>query len=418
MPSKIFRKNTTCSNCNTEIANANFCHNCGQANTHKVAPVKELVNELISEFWTFDSKFFKSFVPLLRKPGLLTNHYLAGKRNTYIFPLRIYILSTVLFFLLLAISNKFKHTVKNQDEIPMTIDSLQIFVEEEFPEMDSIKRDQILNFFTDNFYIISNKNFSSEYKSRSHVKKMIEDFKLNLSDSVKQKFINYYKFETYSVDDVERDANDTIGFTAKKDFSESIELYKKSNSDSVVEKFKNKLLNTYSVNLNYTYDTSLIKTKKKKNGLKINSNDSSFEKFFKDKYLTLGKTDTERETNFWKEVNSQFPKVMFLVMPLFALILKLLYVRRKILYINHLIFSLHVHSILFIYILIALVWSKWYIITSIVFAILFHLYFALRNVYGQSFWKIFLKLLILIFTYIFVLSFAFVGLLLAAIWLA
>jgi hypothetical protein len=55
----------------------------------------------------------------------------------------------------------------------------------------------------------------------------------------------------------------------------------------------------------------------------------------------------ERGTNlqlFVKTLISNLPYMMFCCIPLFALVLKLLYVRRKVLYIDHLIYALHIHS--------------------------------------------------------------------------
>src|SRR5205823_14910540 len=55
----------------------------------------------------------------------------------------------------------------------------------------------------------------------------------------------------------------------------------------------------------------------------------------------------ERGTNlqlFVKTLISNLPYMMLCCIPLFALVLKLLYVRRKIFYIDHLIYALHIHS--------------------------------------------------------------------------
>ena len=46
------------------------------------------------------------------------------------------------------------------------------------------------------------------------------------------------------------------------------------------------------------------------------------------------------------------PKVIFLLMPVFALLLKLLYVRSKSLYIKHLVFSFYFHSFVFFILLV------------------------------------------------------------------
>jgi hypothetical protein len=55
----------------------------------------------------------------------------------------------------------------------------------------------------------------------------------------------------------------------------------------------------------------------------------------------------ERGTNlqlFVKTLISNLPYMMLCCIPLFALVLKLLYVRRKVFYIDHLIYALHIHS--------------------------------------------------------------------------
>ncbi len=90
---------------------------------------------------------------------------------------------------------------------------------------------------------------------------------------------------------------------------------------------------------------------------------------------------------------------MFLILPIFALILKVLYIRKKIYYINHLIFSLHAHTILFLYLLFAILFPKWYVITPVVFGIWVHLFFSMRNVYKQSRFMTMLKLNSLLFLY-------------------
>lgn len=54
---------------------------------------------------------------------------------------------------------------------------------------------------------------------------------------------------------------------------------------------------------------------------------------------------------FWKRFWSNMPKVLFFLIPVFALLLKLLYLLRKRYYSEHLIFTLHYHSALFLYLL-------------------------------------------------------------------
>jgi len=89
----------------------------------------------------------------------------------------------------------------------------------------------------------------------------------------------------------------------------------------------------------------------------------------------------------------------FLLLPIFALILKLFYIRRNQLYIRHLIFSIHLHSYLFfILIIIAvlkLIFDSGLSGISGILLLTFPIYFilALRKFYGQTFGKIILKFL-------------------------
>lgn len=54
----------------------------------------------MSDYFTFDSKIFKSYFPLIFKPGFLTIEYLQGKRTKYIPPLRMYIFVSIVLFII------------------------------------------------------------------------------------------------------------------------------------------------------------------------------------------------------------------------------------------------------------------------------------------------------------------------------
>lgn len=56
--------------------------------------------EAFSDFFHFDSRFFKSFIPFFFKPGFLTREYLAGRRVRYIHPLRLYFFVSIVMLLL------------------------------------------------------------------------------------------------------------------------------------------------------------------------------------------------------------------------------------------------------------------------------------------------------------------------------
>jgi hypothetical protein len=48
----------------------------------------------------FDSKFFKTLIPLITKPGFLVNEYNNGKRNKYLTPVKLYFFLSFLYFFL------------------------------------------------------------------------------------------------------------------------------------------------------------------------------------------------------------------------------------------------------------------------------------------------------------------------------
>jgi len=90
--------------------------------------------------------------------------------------------------------------------------------------------------------------------------------------------------------------------------------------------------------------------------------------------------------------------VLMLMMPFLALILKLLYIRHDYYYVEHLIFSFHVHSFAFILftgicIFMNLVFFHPLIVFFGLFLIFIYLYNAIRRVYQQNRWKTVLKLL-------------------------
>ncbi len=89
----------------------------------------------------------------------------------------------------------------------------------------------------------------------------------------------------------------------------------------------------------------------------------------------------------------------FILLPLFALILKLFYVRRKKLYIQHLIFSIHLHSFLFMilipFTLLRLIFDSVPEFVNLILLGSFPVYllFALHNFFGQKWPKVVMKFL-------------------------
>jgi hypothetical protein len=60
--------------------------------------MRQLAGHYVEDFLSLDSRLLRSLVPLLMRPGALTREYLDGRRNSFIRPLRLYLLTSLIFF--------------------------------------------------------------------------------------------------------------------------------------------------------------------------------------------------------------------------------------------------------------------------------------------------------------------------------
>ena len=84
------------------------------------------------------------------------------------------------------------------------------------------------------------------------------------------------------------------------------------------------------------------------------------------------------------------PTLMFILLPVFAGVLKLLYIRNHRYYAEHFVFLLHVHSFVFILATIMLLLESWagaWLEVVLGVWILIYIYLAMKKVYGQG-WRI------------------------------
>jgi hypothetical protein len=93
----------SCLNCNHDLeATYRFCPSCGQETRDTERSLGDFLHHFAKDYFTFDSKIIKSFKPLVFNPGFLTREFFAGKRATYIPPLRMYLFVSIMFFLILS----------------------------------------------------------------------------------------------------------------------------------------------------------------------------------------------------------------------------------------------------------------------------------------------------------------------------
>lgn len=67
-------------------------------------PFRDLAGEAMESFLSFDARILRTLWPLIRRPGLLTMEFMAGRRARYVHPFKLYFAFSVLLFLGLALS--------------------------------------------------------------------------------------------------------------------------------------------------------------------------------------------------------------------------------------------------------------------------------------------------------------------------
>jgi len=87
-----------CKNCDNDLKNI-YCSVCGQK-SGEFLTIKEIVKDFFDNILSLDSKAFITLKLLILKPGLLTLEYWNGKKAKYLEPFRLYLLLSVLYFLL------------------------------------------------------------------------------------------------------------------------------------------------------------------------------------------------------------------------------------------------------------------------------------------------------------------------------
>lgn len=325
------RKERNCLNCNIAVK-GRFCHRCGQENIEPKETVWHLVSHFFQDITHFDGKFFSSLKYLITKPGFLSSQYMVGRRASYINPIRMYVFTSAIFFLI------FFSVFKIDSKSVVTTDmNGKTFAQIE--TMDSLAFDA----FTKN---------------------------VNKEDNKKAIAMTRAEFKKYF------DSSANLG-----NFQFTPSHY----------------------NTKAEYDSLLQSGKKKHNWFErqlVYKNIEINEKF-KGHRKEIG-------TAFSEILLHSLPQMLFILLPLFALLLKLIYIRHKnYYYVNHGIFSIHFYIFSFIVMLFIFGISKlnsslhWGIITFIEvvlgFGIYFYLYKAMRNFYKQGRGKTIIKFLILCF---------------------
>lgn len=98
MAKKKKTKHTECQNDHTKLV-GDYCHTCGQRADEPRRIVIGLVQDFLVDTLAIDGKLARTIWLLLSRPGRLARRYLDGKRVRYSPPFRLYLFTSVFFFI-------------------------------------------------------------------------------------------------------------------------------------------------------------------------------------------------------------------------------------------------------------------------------------------------------------------------------
>ena len=125
-----------------------YCHRCGQYALDPEQPFWKYFKQYFENVYQFDSKVWQTLWLLFRRPGLLTLEFNAGKINSYVHPLRLFMFISALFFLAVAffIPEADKALNASQRELSVLRDPrvLQSLQNEFVEDVDALNRDTVI----------------------------------------------------------------------------------------------------------------------------------------------------------------------------------------------------------------------------------------------------------------------------------
>ncbi|MGH8092178.1 MAG: DUF3667 domain-containing protein [Chthoniobacterales bacterium] len=99
---------THCENCGAALTGP-YCAQCGQPGIDYQRAFGSLLADAADAFFNLDERFLKTFWLLLLKPWRLTTEFNEGKRARHVHPLRVYLIASVIFFLVINFLSRDTH---------------------------------------------------------------------------------------------------------------------------------------------------------------------------------------------------------------------------------------------------------------------------------------------------------------------
>lgn len=96
-----YKRPDHCLNCNHPLdAHTHYCPGCGQKALPDHLTLKYFIHEFLNNYFSFDSKFFKTVKYLIIRPSFLSIEFIEGRRIKYINPIQLFVFTSFLYFLI------------------------------------------------------------------------------------------------------------------------------------------------------------------------------------------------------------------------------------------------------------------------------------------------------------------------------
>ncbi|HVK05503.1 MAG TPA: DUF3667 domain-containing protein [Armatimonadaceae bacterium] len=153
-----------------------------------------------------------------------------------------------------------------------------------------------------------------------------------------------------------------------------------------------------------TLPETVMEYRVRQNGLAAEQRDSPVRAFLTERFIKIKREPYGAVQSL---LSTALPITMFCLLPFYALLMRLVYLRSGRLYAEHLVFALHTHSFLFLLLTVdsLLPEAGWGVLATLVVYPLYHL-LAMRRFYGQPWPRTLLKASMLSAGYLFLLLFA------------
>lgn len=306
---------TYCANCGT-LMEGEFCHHCGQSIHSVLKPVHHMLEEAAETILHIDGRIVRTLPPLLLKPGFLTLEYFSGRRIRYLPPFRLmFVLCLLAFFAghlalgdrwmelgdgAVEIDNRTISQATNQNEVQQALQQQLDGLDRaaSVPGLPALARTQLA---------VARRELRQQALKR---RAQLGNQNATLDEPAAAASANAHPFET---------AAPARGGPVELTFQPPAKI-------AWLPDFVNAGLARASAHMQANLQA-------------INGH---------------GPTATAARSRLIAGAFAMAPQTMFLMLPLFALLLKMVYLFRRRLYMEHLIVALHSHAFLFFALLLGI----------------------------------------------------------------